>query len=157
MKKVSPFVLVLSVAVVGLLLAAPSVDARKEYKDAFYEKYVDDNADYKEVADAKVGGRCWLCHVNMSKFDPPEKGLGKRVRNNYGFALSQFLEEKEKDAEKIAEALEQVAALKSDPEDDESPTFGELIEAGKLPHDGVPNADDLEAARAWKAEKAAGK
>ena len=38
-----------------------------------------------------------------------------------------------KDKEKILAALKKVEDLHSDPEDDKSPTYGELIRANKLP------------------------
>jgi len=141
----------------GLIFFVGSIQARSQYKKAFYKKYVDDNADYKEVADDKTLGRCWLCHVDMKKQDPPVEGLKKQVRNNYGVALSKFLDVKEKDKAKIAEALEKAGQEKSDPNDEESPTFAELIADGKLPGDNVPNADDVKAALKKKAEKEAKK
>ena len=38
-----------------------------------------------------------------------------------------------KNVEKIKKALEEVAALSSDPSKPDAPTFGKLIEEGKLP------------------------
>ena len=53
----------------------------------------------------------------------------------YGEALAKLLDKKEdKDnVEKIREALAKVAKESSDPANAAAPTFGALIEAGKLP------------------------
>jgi len=70
--------------------------------------------------------RCLVCHQGKKK---------KKNRNAYGDQLSEFLDKKKdkKDKEKIVEALMKVAEIRSDPEDEKSPTFGELIAGGKLP------------------------
>jgi len=48
------------------------------------------------------------------------------------FELKYVKADKE-DAEKIRKALDTVAKMKSDPKDEKSPTFGELLQAGQLP------------------------
>ena len=56
-------------------------------------------------------------------------------RNAYGEELAKLLDRKT-DAtkpDKIKEALQKVAAMKSKSGDDSSPTFGDLIKDGKLP------------------------
>jgi len=70
--------------------------------------------------------RCLTCHQGKKK---------KKNRNAYGMQLSELLDKKKdkKDKEKIVESLKKVAELHSNPEDDSSPTFGELIAEGKLP------------------------
>lgn len=132
------------------------------FKNEFFETYVKENPSsaaeksFADVASATTG-KCWVCHVNMSKYEPPETGLGKKVRNSYGKALSQFLQkdkfssdrrkaEPDKVKVEIQAALKKVAAMKSDPKDPKSPTFGELIASGKLPGDGKPDAADLKKA-----------
>jgi hypothetical protein len=62
-------------------------------------------------------------------------GSVKKDRNAYGNALAERLDKKEdaKNVEKIKKALEEVAALPSDPAKADSPTFGALLKAGKLP------------------------
>ena len=132
------------------------------FKKQFFETYVKEDPSsptettLAEAANAKTG-KCYVCHVNMTT--KGESGLGKKIRNNYGRALSQFLEKKnfsserrkaEPDAVKaeIQAALKKVAEIKSDPSNPDSPTFGELIAAGKLPGNDIPDADDL--ARAIK-------
>ena len=59
----------------------------------------------------------------------------KKERNAYGNALAERLDKKEdaKNVEKIRQALSEVAALSSDPAKPDAPTFGALIEQGKLP------------------------
>jgi hypothetical protein len=55
------------------------------------------------------------------------------MRNVYGQALDQLIEKTEKDPAKIEAALDEVAKQKSNPDDANSPTFGELLAQGKLP------------------------
>ncbi|MFM8891862.1 MAG: hypothetical protein ACKOTB_09635, partial [Planctomycetia bacterium] len=68
---------------------------------------------------------CNVCH----------KGSSKKERNGYGEALADRLDKKEdaKNVEKIRKALEEVAALPSDPSNAGGPTFGALLKEGKLP------------------------
>jgi hypothetical protein len=77
------------------------------------------------LAAAVEEAKCNVCHVGKSKKD----------RNAYGHALAERLDKKEdaKNVEKIRKALEEVAALSSDPAKADAPTFGQLIAEGKLP------------------------
>ncbi|MEK6194968.1 MAG: hypothetical protein N2F24_12180 [Deltaproteobacteria bacterium] len=128
------------------------------FKNGFFEMYVPDSPssdaekNLEKAAKAKTG-KCWICHVNM-KAEGEEK-LGKKVRNNYGKAVSEFLDkenfsskrrkaEPEVAAKEVQAALKKVESMKSDPSDPNSPTFKELIEAGKLPGNGKPDPGDLE-------------
>jgi predicted Ser/Thr protein kinase len=114
--------------VIGLglvLLAGPAIRpayAIKQFADEFKEVYVKEGSPLAaEVEKAK----CNVCHVGKSKKD----------RNAYGQALAERLDKKEdKDnKEKIRKALEEVAALSSDPGKADALTFGQLIAEGKLP------------------------
>jgi hypothetical protein len=100
----------------------PQTDEEKAFAEAAGEKNKDT-------------GKCWICHV---------KGKAKKVRNNYGQELAKLLSRKkfttarlkrEKEAcdKEIQEALAKVEKLHSVPDDKASPTFGELIAAGKVP------------------------
>ncbi|NIP86754.1 MAG: hypothetical protein GTO03_14815 [Planctomycetales bacterium] len=130
------------------------------FKIEFFEVYVKEDPStpeetaLAEAADAKTG-KCWICHVNMK--DRGEAKLSKKVRNNYGKALSQFLKKDDFSSERtkaepdkvkaeIRDAFTKVEALKSDPDDPASKTFGELIAAGQLPGNDEPDKEDLEAA-----------
>ena len=130
------------------------------FKNEFFAVYVKESpsspeeTSLAEAAGAKTG-KCWVCHVNMSTRG--EKKLGKKVRNNYGKALSQFLKKDDFSSERrkaepeevkaeIREALTKVEALKSDTNDSNSQTFGELIASGKLPGNDEPDKEDLETA-----------
>lgn len=112
----------------GLVLAVPSrhAQATMPFKNAFEAKYVKadstDPAEMKLAAEVKQA-KCNVCHM----------GTSKKMRNAYGMALDKHLDKAEKDATKIAEALDKVADEKSDPADANSKTFGELIKEGKLP------------------------
>ncbi|NIM09088.1 MAG: hypothetical protein GTO53_08065 [Planctomycetales bacterium] len=161
MKRLVPGLLS-SLFATGLVLCGDSqtCQAIPPFKTEFFEVYVKENPStpeetaLAEAADAKTG-KCWICHVNMK--DRGESKLGKKVRNNYGKALSQFLNkddfgserrkaEPEKVKTQIREAFTKVEALKSDPNDPQSMTYGELIASGKLPGNDEPDKADLEAA-----------
>lgn len=110
---------------VGVLLAAASSRpalAIKQFETEFKAVYVKEGTPLAaEVANAK----CNVCHM----------GKDKKDRNAYGQALADRLDKKaDKDnAEKIRKVLAEVAALPSDPANAGAPTFGQLIEQGKLP------------------------
>lgn len=111
----------LALAVVAAC-ATPSL-AIKQFQDQFLEKYADgSDAAFTEVA---KGAKCYVCH----------QGKKKKNRNPYGEALHEFLDKKrdKKDVEKIVESLEKVAAMSSDADDPDAPTYGELIAEGQLP------------------------
>jgi hypothetical protein len=113
----------------GLVLAAARpARAVKQFRDEFKAKYVKtDSREPKAVSlrEAVEQARCNVCHV----------GDDKEHRNAYGKALAKLLNRKTdaKNKEKIRQALERVAGMKSDPNNPKSPTFGELIRQGRLP------------------------
>jgi cytochrome c2 len=115
-------------AAVVLLAGASSVRAEKVFRDEFIAKYVKDTsseAKDKAFAEACEKAKCNICHA----------GVSKKKRNPYGEALAKLLDRKtdKEDKTKIQAALDKVAQQKSDPKNDKSPTFGELLKAGKLP------------------------
>ena len=97
--------------------------AIKQFADEFKAMYVKDGT---PLAAAVEEAKCNVCHV---------VGKPKKEHNVYGLALAERLDKKEdaKNVEKIKKALEEVAALSSDPSKADAPTFGKLIEEGKLP------------------------
>jgi len=114
------------IALFGVALAVATQGreayAIKQFADQFKEVYVKDGTPLAtEVETAK----CNVCH----------KGKNKKDRNVYGEALAKLLDKKEDKAnvEKIREALATVAKESSDPAKPDAPTFGALIEDGKLP------------------------
>lgn len=119
-----------AVLIAAGLVAASAVPASadKAFRDGFRVKYVQaDNNVPQDVAfrEAFIEAGCNLCHV----------GDDRTNRNAYGQALAKFLKRATdvKDKQKIQDALEKVAAMKSNPDDPNSPTFGEAIRQGKLP------------------------
>ncbi|MFM7206711.1 MAG: hypothetical protein ACKO4T_08590 [Planctomycetaceae bacterium] len=96
--------------------------AIKQFADEFKATYVKDGTPLAAAVDE---AKCNVCHVGKSKKD----------RNAYGNALAERLDKKDDkvNKEKIQKALDDVAALSSDPAKPDAPTFGELIAAGKLP------------------------
>jgi hypothetical protein len=113
-------------AVVGVALAAGGLTreafAIKQFADEFKAMYVKEGTPLAAAVDE---AKCNVCHLPASK----------KERNAYGQALAERLDKKEdaKNVEKIKKALEEVAALSSDPSKPDAPTFGKLIEEGKLP------------------------
>jgi len=111
-------------AVVALLAGSSAREAFaiKQFLDEFTAVYVKEGT---PLAAAVETAKCNVCHVGKSKKD----------RNAYGEALAERLDKKEdaKNVEKIRRALEEVAALPSEPGKADAPTFGALIKDGKLP------------------------
>ena len=169
MSKIGIGFLCCTVVVVSLLVAEHRAVATPAFSKEFVKVYVDpvkdatdsDKKAFYLAAKAKTG-KCWICHVNMTS--EGEKGLGKKIRNNYGRALSEFLDkenysskrrkaEPEKVSAEIRDAFKKVGAMKSDPNNPDSPTFDELIASGKLPGDNLPNPEDLKKAIADRDSK----
>ena len=113
-------------AVVGVAVAAGGLTreafAIKQFADEFKAMYVKEGTPLAAAVDE---AKCNVCHLPAST----------KERNAYGHALAERLDKKEdaKNVEKIKKALEEVAALSSDPSKPDAPTFGKLIEEGKLP------------------------
>ena len=104
---------------------AKAIPTFKKQFEAKYVKKEGGSAEEQALAGAVKKIKCNVCHVGKKKKD----------RNAYGQALSELLDKKEdkKNLEKIDAALDTVAEQNSDPNDENSPTFGELIAQGKLP------------------------
>jgi hypothetical protein len=107
---------------------APQASADKAFRDEFVATYVKaDSSEPKDKAFATAveKAKCNICHV----------GKVKKNRNGYGKALGELLSRKTdtEDKEKIQAALKKIEVKHSDPKDEKSPTFGELLKAGKLP------------------------
>jgi hypothetical protein len=115
---------VLAVACVRVQPAA----AIAQFQAAFMREYINDHEDKEFAKYVKTKAKCHICH--QGKVSP------KNVHHNgYGKHLVELLDPKKdnKDQAKIKAALEKVAEMHTDPEDDKSPTYGELIAASKLP------------------------
>ena len=105
-----------------------SAHAIGAFSNEFKGKYVKEDSKEKKDQDfAKLvdEAKCNVCHMGKSKKD----------RNSYGVELSKLLDRKaDKDnKDKILSALAKVEKLPVNPKDKKSPTFGDLIKAGKLP------------------------
>ena len=107
---------------IGVAMAASPAFAIKQFAEEFKAVYVKDGT---PLAAAVETAKCNVCHV----------GKNKKDRNAYGNALAELLDKKtdKDDKEKIRKALEQVAGMSSDPAKPDAPTFGALINEGKLP------------------------
>jgi hypothetical protein len=135
MKKAALY-LVFAIVICSFFLGRtpPQANADKAFRDEFVAVYVkadSDKPDDKAFAAVVDKAKCNICHV----------GKVKKNRNNYGKALGELLSRKTdaEDKEKIQAALKKIESLHSNPKDDKSPTFIELIRSGKLPG-GQPKA-----------------
>ena len=128
MRRTMCFALMTVLAVAWLGRGTPQAKADNAYRVEFVAKYVKaDSSDSKDKAFAAAvdKAKCAICH----------EGKNKKNRNNYGNALAELLNRKTdaENKEKIQAALKKVESKRSDPKNDKSPTFGDLIKAGKLP------------------------
>ena len=129
-------VLMLFVSVVAAGSMARPACAIPQFHKEFVKLYVSDSdgakkaeAGDKEASFAElVTGKktkCFTCH----------QGKKKKNQNRYGEQLSKLLDKKKdkKDTKKIIEALKKVAKMHVDEKDEKSPTYADLIKAGKFP------------------------
>ena len=129
MKRHGLFLLAGTIFAQAAVWSAPdSAQAIVQFQREFTKKYVkkgSDDSKEKEFESAVRKAKCNVCH----------KGKKKKDLNVYGEALGELLDKKKDkaDKEKIISALVKAAKMKSDPKDDSSKTFGELIKDGKLP------------------------
>lgn len=108
-----------------------------QFKKEFDAKYVDEDSDdpvKQGFAEKVKEAKCNVCHFGKKKKD----------RNSYGNALAELLDKKEdkSNKEKIQESLDKVSAMKTDPNDENSPTYGELFDSGDLPEDKKAPAEE---------------
>ena len=106
--------------------SARSALAVVQFQNVWLKEYIDkhENKEFaKSVKAMKV--KCLICH----------QGKKRTNHNPYGVHLVELLDRKKdlKDVDKIKEALAKVGEMHSDPKDDKSPTYAELIAEGKLP------------------------
>ncbi len=114
-----------SASAIVLLFSAQQAQSRPQYSKEFASKFINrDSTDpnEKSFADSAVKAKCTICHM----------GESKKNRNAFGRELAKLLHN-EKDTAKIDEAFDSVLKMKADPEDPNSPTYGELMKQGKLP------------------------
>ena len=125
MQKMIVVVVISAVALCGL---AQSVQAIPQFGKEFNALYKVDKKDdvTSDFEKAALEAKCLVCHQGKKS---------KKNRNRYGAELSKLLDKKKdkKNKEKIIEALQKVAKLHTVAKDEKSPTYGDLIEAGKLP------------------------
>jgi len=109
----------------ALCMTQPAAAVLQFYK-VYQTEYLDNNPNEEFVAEAKKpANRCFACH----------QGKKRKHHNAYGEHLVELLDRKKdaKDVAKITAALQQVAAMKVDPSDPNSETYGDRIAAGKWP------------------------
>ena len=98
-----------------------------EKKPAGEAKPAEEGATTDDLEEIATGSKtkCFVCH----------QGKKRKNQNSYGKELAKLLDKKKdkKDVKKIIEALETVAKIHTDPKDKKSPTYGDLIKAGKSP------------------------
>lgn len=117
------------VLIIGLCAGsclAPEARAIVAFKREFQKLYITPDSS-KEFADLVKSNKtgCFVCH----------QGKDRRHHNAYGDELAKLLDKKKdiKDIKKIAESLRKVEAMHTNPDDESSPTYGDLIKDEKLP------------------------
>lgn len=113
----------LLVALATLTVAAPS-HAYPQFNVQWMKLYAKEHPD-KEFADYLAKEvKCWSCH----------QGKSKKHHNPYGIHfVGKLGKDDRRDVAKMLEVLKEVGAMHSDPKDDSSPTYAELLEQSKLP------------------------
>lgn len=113
--------------IAGLAFQPRPAYAVKEFRAEFAARYAKPNS--RKPADkafAKVidKAQCTICHP----------GDDKHKLTAYGAAVAQLVNQHDKGSKaRIQAAFDAVARRRSDPFDPNAPTFGELLDAGKLP------------------------
>jgi hypothetical protein len=107
-------------------LGLQTANAIPAFQKVFLEQYIENHKDEEFAKYVKDKVKCYICH--QGKKPGPH-------RNPYGKHLAKLLDKKKdaKDVDKIKAALAEVGKMHSDPKDDKSPTYDELIAASKLP------------------------
>lgn len=117
---------IFALAILGI--NARSAMAIAQFQAIFIKEYINSHPDKEFAKYVKTKAKCNICHQG--------KVSAKNVHHNaYGKPLVEMLdpEQDKRDVEKIKKALADVAEMHSDPQDEKSPTFGELIKQSKLP------------------------
>jgi hypothetical protein len=115
----------LLVALTAAFVCGRTAVAIAPFQKVFMEEYIDKHEDKEFAKYVKTKAKCHICH----------QGKKRTNHNAYGVHLVDLLDKKKdiRDVEKIKAALEKVAKMHSDPKDDKSPTYGDLIKESKLP------------------------
>ena len=118
MRRLALFTLPLAMLAAWLLITSQqSADARPQYKMAWDKTYLKEGSAIYQALNGK--SNCNVCH----------DGKDRKNRNEYGATIGKNIGMKNaKDAGAIATALQKAADAKSA----DGPTYGELIEQGKL-------------------------
>ncbi|HEX4146249.1 MAG TPA: hypothetical protein VHY91_22295 [Pirellulales bacterium] len=149
MKKVGTFVLCAVAFTAVVCWKVTPVHAYPDFFKEFEKKYTKEAPATPEETQFKetiTTTKCGICH----------QGKTKKVRNTYGKAVEGFIpevvgkptltkEDKDalkKDTVKINALLDKAAEVHSDAANPQSPTFGDLIKAGKLPGKDVEVSGD---------------
>ena len=120
------FVLALMIGVSHDVRPASAV---AQFQAVFMKEYITDHKDKEFAKYVKTKVRCHVCHQGKSV-------NAKNVHHNaYGKHLIDLLDSKKdvKDVDKIKAALKKVGEMHSDPKDDKSPTYAEMILKSELP------------------------
>lgn len=95
-----------------------TVDARPKYRTVFQKTYT------KVAENEKI--TCFACHGKTA-----DGKMDKEKRNNYGQALGKAIGKKNEKADDAIKAA--MSKIEKEKSAEEGKTFGDLLEAGKLP------------------------
>lgn len=124
-----PRILLLGLAPLVCLLAAPPAHGYSEFQKEFRRHYLRGSGVDKDFRKLVMKAKCFVCHRAGETDDEDDK-----PNNRYGEAMAEHVGEADKkDKKKIVAAIKLIADEPSDPDDASSPTFGDLIESGELP------------------------
>jgi hypothetical protein len=125
-KLVLPVLLALAI---GVSVDVRPAQAIAQFQAVFIKEYITDHKDKDFAKYVKTKVRCHVCHQGKSV-------SAKNLHHNaYGKHLIDLLdaEKDKKDVDKIKAAIEKVNKMHSDPKDEKSPTYGELLDKSILP------------------------
>jgi hypothetical protein len=108
------------------LLPAPPASATMQFQQVFIDLYLADHPDRDFVEFVRSQAKCYTCHQGCED---------RKNHNAYGQVLSNRLDAlaDREDATKVLAALREVENRPADPNDPDSPTFGQRIAESKLP------------------------
>jgi hypothetical protein len=117
---------IFAASVLSIVVVARPAAADQQFFNAFIDEYIRSHPDKTYVEMVTKEAKCLVCH---------QGARSRKNRNVFGKEVDKLLDRKTdaKDREKIVAALKKSLDVRSDAKNDKSPTYLELVKAGKLP------------------------